>query len=456
MALGWLTENGWPSCAAQDCDHSNVPGTDISIPIQIGIPNTILKGFLAALNEHIEPFNGPQDQGGWTPDNKVATSNHLGGTATDFNWDDHPMGVADDGWDGSTLIKGDEVPAVRELLDYCEGMVWWGNDWDSPKDSMHFQMGYNTYNNIPKCMDFIHRKVDPATMKLRWVPSWKGGAPPPPPAPAPADTPVQVLYEAVEAFGMDDATKWLGQITAGLTLSQCTNPKRIAGWLAEIGEESGDFVYTEEINKSGPYAPYIGRTWIQITWQTNYAAFGAWAAHQGLVDDPNTFVANPASLADPKWAGVGAAWYWTVARASINSLCDAGDLTSVTKLINGSGASQATISNRQARYDHAIALGDRLLLLIAQPNPPVPPPTPAPTTGVIDLANVPQDEWDELVADVKEIRAQLNGDAAFDTGKTAAAVKRVEDIKNSGKPLSLLDMVTWLKNHASTHKNPTP
>lgn len=401
MALGWLTENGWPSCAAEDCDHSNVPGTDISIPIQIGIPNTILKGFLAAMNEFIEPFNGPQDQGGWTPTNSVATSNHLGGTATDFNWDDHPMGIADDGWGGSDLIQGDEVPAVRELLDYCEGMVFWGNDWDSPKDSMHFQMGYDTYNNIPKCMDFIHRKVDPATMKLLWVPSWKGGgvtAPPPAPlpGPAPGDSAVQVLYEAVESFGMDDAQKYIGQISAGLTLAQCTNPKRIAMWLAQVGEESGSFVYTEEINKSGPYAPFIGRTWIQITWQANYAAFGAWAQHQGLVDDPNVFVNDPQSLADLKWAGVGPAWYWTIARPAINSLCDQGDIVGVTQLINGG---QHGIDDRTARYQHAIALGDRLMLLIAQHTPPVPPPAPPPTTGVITLT-VPQEQWDELFNEV--------------------------------------------------------
>lgn len=375
-----ITENGWPSCDANGCDHSNVPGTDISIPIQIGIPNTILKGLLAALNEYIEPFNGPQDQGGWTPDNKVATSNHLGGTATDFNWDDHPMGEEDAGWDGSTLINGSEVPAVRELLDYCEGMVYWGNDWDTPKDSMHFQMGYDTYNNIPKCMDFIHRKVDPTTMKLLWVPSWKGGAPTPTPGPTIIDNATQVLYEAVEAFGMDDATKNLPQITAGLTLSQCTNPKRIAGWLAENGEESGDFVYTEEINKSGPYAPFIGRTWIQITWQSNYAAFGKWCVAQGLITDPNQFVNDPASLADIKWAGIGPAWYWTEARPTINSLCDNEDITSVTKLINGSGASQETIDSRNARYQHAIALGDRLMLLIAQPTPPVPPVPSVPQT----------------------------------------------------------------------------
>jgi hypothetical protein len=78
------------------------------------------------------------------------------------------------------------------------------------------------------------------------------------------------------------------------------------------------------------------------------------------------------------------------------------------------------------------------------------------TAGPVTLADVPQDEWDQLVADVKEIRAQLNGDGTFDTGSSPDAVKRVEDAHASGKPMSLLDIATWLKNHVSTHKAPTP
>lgn len=71
---------------------------------------------------------GGTDQGSWTPTNSVATSNHLSGTAFDYNWSDHPMGAANAGWNGSTIIKGDQVPAVRELLAWYEQMVFWGND----------------------------------------------------------------------------------------------------------------------------------------------------------------------------------------------------------------------------------------------------------------------------------------------------------------------------------------
>jgi putative chitinase len=156
------SENGWRMCDAAQCDTNPIPGTSVSIPLQRGIPNTILKAFAADLNAYIEPVmnaRGGSDEGGWTPTNSVATSNHLSGSAFDYNWSDHPMGNANAGWNGSVLIKGDQVPAVRELLAWYEGMVFWGNDWSTPKDSMHFQMGYNTYNNQAKCADFIARKI---------------------------------------------------------------------------------------------------------------------------------------------------------------------------------------------------------------------------------------------------------------------------------------------------------
>ncbi|SKS30274.1 M15 family metallopeptidase [Mycobacteroides abscessus] len=151
-----ITENGWPSCDSSMLERNPVPGTSIVIPLQRGIPNRIMKAFAADFHAYVESLynsRGGADEGGWTPTNSVGTSNHLGGTAMDLNWSDHPMGVADDGYTNT------EVAAVRELLAFYEGMIYWGNDWNSPKDSMHFQMGYDTYNNQAKCDDFIKRKI---------------------------------------------------------------------------------------------------------------------------------------------------------------------------------------------------------------------------------------------------------------------------------------------------------
>lgn len=449
MAFGVILENGWPSCDYTDCDTSTVPGTSVSIPVQIGEPNTILKAFLADLNQYVEPYNGEGDWGGWTPTNSVATSNHLGGTAVDFNWDDHPMGPeAEDptaGWQGSSLINGDEVPAVRDLLAFYEGMVFWGDDWTTPKDSMHFQMGYNTYDggntgdawtpamhSDPKCMDFIGRKIrkDMFSVYQRggtsqngtvWATGANGGtltpaapvpppvtAPPPattvavvtptPPTPAPSQpSAIDVLVAATGVTPALAATI-LPQITAGLIGSQCTTINRIAMWLAQEGEESAGFTATVEIGDIDG-TTYQGRTWEQITGQANYAAFSAWAFSHNVagVTSATYFVDNPAALGDPQYESLGAVWYWTVARPQINGLCDQGDVVGVTQAINGG---QNGIADRTARWNQALAQGNALLTLIQ--------PTATPTTGgTITLADIQQSDWDNLIADVSYIRAQL-------------------------------------------------
>lgn len=168
MALGARMENGWPECDLSDCDYATIPGTPLRLPFRRGIPHKILQAFLRDLNDFIEPANnsrGYNDEGSWTEDNSVYTSNHKGATAFDYNWSDHPLHVKNGGWNGSVLIDGDQVPAVREQLAFYtqEGlrMVFWGNDWNSPVDSMHFQMGYGTADDLPKCERFIQRCIRP-------------------------------------------------------------------------------------------------------------------------------------------------------------------------------------------------------------------------------------------------------------------------------------------------------
>lgn len=153
LNLTFLTENGWPACDANSTDSSFIPGTNVRIPLQIGIPNLILKAFASDFAKNVEPLDQSQC-GGWTPTNSVPTSNHLGGTAQDLNWRKHPMGKTNDGY------TPEQVAKVNELIDFYEGNIFWGNNWNSPKDSMHFQMGYNTYGN-PKVDDFISRKINP-------------------------------------------------------------------------------------------------------------------------------------------------------------------------------------------------------------------------------------------------------------------------------------------------------
>lgn len=155
-----ITENGWPSCGPDMLERNPVPGTGIVIPLQRGIPNRILKAFAADFHAFVESLDnarGGTDEGGWTPTNSVATSNHLGGSAMDLNWSEHTFLVSYSGFDQR------EIAAMRELLAFYnfEGvqMVFWAQDWDSPKDPMHVQMGYGTYEDRPKCERFIAAKI---------------------------------------------------------------------------------------------------------------------------------------------------------------------------------------------------------------------------------------------------------------------------------------------------------
>lgn len=425
VTLGTITENGWPSCDYTDCDNSVVPGTKVSIPVQIGEPNTILKAFLADLNAYVEPYNGESDWGGWTPTNSVETSNHLGGTAVDFNWDDHPMGPEAEqptaGWGGSSLITGDEVPAVRDLLAFYEGMVYWGDDWTTPKDSMHFQMGYGTYDggdtgdawnpsmhSDAKCMDFINRKIrkDMFSVYQRggvsqdgtaWPTGTNGGTITAPPPPVTTSSSALTVLMAATGVSADLGAQILPQITAGLIGSQCTNDKRIAMWLAMEGEESAGFTATVEIGDIDG-TTYQGRTWEQITGLANYTAFSQWAFQHGIagVTSPTYFVDNPAALGDPQYESLGATWYWTVARPQINALCDQGDVQGVTQAINGGLNGLAA---RTTRWNQALALGDKLLVLIA-------PTATTPPTEMITLT-VPLDQFNQLCADAAYVRAQM-------------------------------------------------
>ncbi|WP_081291131.1 transglycosylase family protein [Mycobacterium asiaticum] len=169
------SSNGWPMVDEGSCTWVTVPGTDVSLQIQNGQPLAILRAFAADFNAEVEPLRDA-DSACWTATNSVGDSNHLSGTAMDLNWNSHPFQIADAGFDAAKRAK------VRELLNWYEGMVFWGNDWTNPKDAMHFQLAslanggnINTYGN-PAVDDFIKRKIRADGFSTR-----RGSAPAAPP-----------------------------------------------------------------------------------------------------------------------------------------------------------------------------------------------------------------------------------------------------------------------------------
>ena len=150
-----------------------------------------------------------------------------------------------------------------------------------------------------------------------------------------------------------------------------TNVRRAAMFAAQIGHESAGLLYMEEIASGAAYegrrdlgnvhpgdgVRYKGSGPIQLTGRANFRSFTQWANREGHTDID--FEARPELVRqDPRWGFLAASWYWTVARPQINAQSDAGNVSQVTYAINGG---YNGLTDRQARYDRALAYGERLL-----------------------------------------------------------------------------------------------
>jgi predicted chitinase len=178
------------------------------------------------------------------------------------------------------------------------------------------------------------------------------------------------LVKAMPGLDLPRASQLVNGANAAMVIGEITNVRRAAMFLAQIGHESGSLRYKQEIQPppGATYPPYIGRTFIQITWDYNYAAFGQWCARKNLLNDPNLFLNHPPTLAADQWAWLGPVWYWTVSRPQLNTLSDQGDIVGATRAINGG---LNGLADRTTRYKHCLSLGTAIL-----PTSPVPTPPP--------------------------------------------------------------------------------
>ena len=131
-------------------------------------------------------------------------------------------------------------------------------------------------------------------------------------------------------------------LLAGLALAEAGTPLRQAHFLAQVGHESAELRYTEELASGAAYEGrkdlgntqkgdgprFKGRGLIQITGRANYAAYGK-ARHGDFLsgDTPMRLAKEPALAADV------AVWFWQTQR--LNALADEDDLPALTRRVNG-------------------------------------------------------------------------------------------------------------------------
>lgn len=132
---------------------------------------------------------------------------------------------------------------------------------------------------------------------------------------------------------------FLPHINQTMEESDIVTPQRIRMFLAQIGHESGQLRYVEEIASGQAYegrkdlgnihpgdgVKYKGRGLIQVTGRTNYTLC---AAALGL-----PLLSEPTLLEEPRNAARSAGWFWTM--RNLNSLCDLGLFKELTRKING-------------------------------------------------------------------------------------------------------------------------
>lgn len=120
-------------------------------------------------------------------------------------------------------------------------------------------------------------------------------------------------------------------------------PLRLSHWLAQLGHESGELKYSEEIASGRAYegrrnlgntqpgdgVRFKGRGPLQITGRYNYTRF---SRVMGMPE----ILSNPKIVAELPFSVEAAGWFWAYGTSvNLNSLADKDNVTLITKLING-------------------------------------------------------------------------------------------------------------------------
>jgi putative chitinase len=150
------------------------------------------------------------------------------------------------------------------------------------------------------------------------------------------DIQIQQIYP--QSTGLNRA-KYLPYFNQYLGDYEINTPIRLWSYFAQIGHESGQLRYCEEIASGKAYegrldlgntevgdgVRFKGRGLIQITGRSNYKTLSYYF--------DTDFVGNPQLLEQPEWAVKSTLWYWD--SRGLNAISDSGDFEKLTRRVNG-------------------------------------------------------------------------------------------------------------------------
>jgi predicted chitinase len=199
--------------------------------------------------------------------------------------------------------------------------------------------------------------------------------------------PVTVNAEQLKAIYPNSAAKgaiFAPYLADAMAEFGIDTPQRAAYFLGQVGEESGELRYTEEIASGAAYEGrrdlgntekgdgerYKGRGLIQITGRANYA-LAAEALKLPLLESPSVLATAP------NQACRSAAWFWK--RIDGNSFADIHDINGLTRKINGG------LNGLSARKEYT----DRALQVFnLEPPAPVAAPAVSQPRGVSSMDQI--------------------------------------------------------------------
>ncbi|GAT69153.1 putative secreted protein [Planomonospora sphaerica] len=130
-----VTENGWPVVGAVGVHR--VEGSNVSVPVLAGSVAVVLLHVARRFHYEIDALrsDAPDEITGHVTSRAVAQpyeSNYLSGTAIAIRPGGYPVGVSGGFFPHETTV-------IRDILAECDGLVRWGGDDPTPKES-HFQI----------------------------------------------------------------------------------------------------------------------------------------------------------------------------------------------------------------------------------------------------------------------------------------------------------------------------